>query len=169
MQETRVQSLGQENPLKKGMATHSCILAWRIPWTEEFGGLQSMRSQRVRHDWATKHTYIYRFSLWNQTILNTNVTNSTHTQITVHDSQIPTIPPEALKWIFQNMQDKSILLRSGSKNELDSNATKTFIFLISHFLDSKLIIFWLFLVAGIYIISFSLKSTGECKKNNKVL
>ena len=50
MQETRVQSLGQENPLKKGMATHSCILAWRIPWTEEFGGLQSMRSQRVRHD-----------------------------------------------------------------------------------------------------------------------
>ena len=93
----------------------------------------------------------------------------THTQITVHDSQIPTIPPEALKWIFQNMQDKSILLRSGSKNELDSNATKTFIFLISHFLDSKLIIFWLFLVAGIYIISFSLKSTGECKKNNKVL
>ena len=85
MQETRVQSLGQENPLKKGMATHSCILAWRIPWTEEFGGLQSMRSQRVRHDWAAKHTHIYRFSLWNQTILNTNVTNSTHTQITVHD------------------------------------------------------------------------------------
>ena len=50
MQETRVPSLGQEHPLKKGMATHSCILAWRIPWTEEFGGLQSMRSQRVRHD-----------------------------------------------------------------------------------------------------------------------
>jgi len=42
-QETRVQSLGQENPLEKGMATHSSILAWKIPWTEKPGGLQSMR------------------------------------------------------------------------------------------------------------------------------
>ena len=42
MQETQVQSLGQEDPLKKGMATHSSILAWRIPWTEEPGGLQSV-------------------------------------------------------------------------------------------------------------------------------
>ena len=45
MQETRVQSLGQEDPLEKGMATHSSILAWRIPWTEEPGGPQSMRSE----------------------------------------------------------------------------------------------------------------------------
>ena len=42
IQETQVQSLGREEPLEKGMATHSCILAWRIPWTEEPGGLQSM-------------------------------------------------------------------------------------------------------------------------------
>ena len=41
---------GREDPLEKGMATHSSILAWRIPWTEEPGGLQSMRLQRVRHD-----------------------------------------------------------------------------------------------------------------------
>ena len=47
MQETQVQFLGQEDPLKKGMATHSSTLAWRIPWTEEPGGLQSMGSQRV--------------------------------------------------------------------------------------------------------------------------
>ena len=53
MQETQVQSLGQENPLEKGMATHSSILAWRIPWTDKPGGLQSMGSQRVRQDWAT--------------------------------------------------------------------------------------------------------------------
>ena len=53
MQETQVQSLGQEDPLEKCMATHSSILAWRIPWTEEPGGLQSMGSQRVRHDGAT--------------------------------------------------------------------------------------------------------------------
>ena len=45
-----VQSLGQEDPLEEGMATHSSILAWRIPWTEEPGGLQSMKLQRVRHD-----------------------------------------------------------------------------------------------------------------------
>ena len=49
-QGTWVQSLGQEDPLEEGMATHSSILAWRIPWTEEPGGLQSIGSQRVRHD-----------------------------------------------------------------------------------------------------------------------
>jgi len=50
MQETWVRSLGWEDTLEKGMATHSSILAWRTPWTEEPGGLQSMGSQRVRHD-----------------------------------------------------------------------------------------------------------------------
>ena len=49
MQETKVPSLGQEDPLEKGMATHSSILAWRIPWTKESGGLQSMGLQRVGH------------------------------------------------------------------------------------------------------------------------
>ena len=50
MQETWVQSLEQEDPLESGMATHSSILAWRIPWTEESGGLQSLGSQRVGRD-----------------------------------------------------------------------------------------------------------------------
>ena len=50
MRETRVQSLGGEGPLEKEMATHSSILAWRILWTEEPGGLQSMGSQRVGHN-----------------------------------------------------------------------------------------------------------------------
>ena len=49
MWETQVQSLGQEDPLEKTIATHSSILAWRIPWTEEPGGLQSMGSQRLGH------------------------------------------------------------------------------------------------------------------------
>ena len=53
MQETWVRSLGQEDPLEKEMATHSSILAWRIPWIVEPGRLQSMGSQRVRHDWVT--------------------------------------------------------------------------------------------------------------------
>ena len=50
MQETWVRYLGWEDPLEKEMATHSSILAWRIPWMEELGGLQSTGSQRVRHD-----------------------------------------------------------------------------------------------------------------------
>ena len=53
MQETWVQSLGQKDPLEEEMATHSSILAWRIPWIEEPSRLQSMGSQRVGHDWAT--------------------------------------------------------------------------------------------------------------------
>ena len=53
MQVMWVQSLGQKDPLEKGMATHSSILAWRIPWTEEPGGLQFMESQTAGYDWAT--------------------------------------------------------------------------------------------------------------------
>ena len=53
VQETWVQSLGREDPLEKGMATHSNTLVRRIPWTEELGGLQSLGSQRVRHNRAT--------------------------------------------------------------------------------------------------------------------
>ena len=53
MQETRVSSLGREDPLEMEMATHSSILAWRIPWTDEPGGLQAVGSWRVGHDWAT--------------------------------------------------------------------------------------------------------------------
>ena len=57
MRETQVWSLGQEDPLEKGMATRSSILAWRIPWPEEPGRLQSMGSQRVGHDWATEQQH----------------------------------------------------------------------------------------------------------------
>ena len=54
VKETWVQFLGQEDPLEKGMATHSSILAWEIPWREEPGGPQSMGSQRFRHDLTIK-------------------------------------------------------------------------------------------------------------------
>ena len=57
MQKTWVQFLGQEDPLEEEMATHSSILAWRNPWTEESGGLQSIASQRIRHDLATEHAH----------------------------------------------------------------------------------------------------------------
>ena len=60
MRETQVQPLGQEDPLEKGMATHSSILAWRIPWTEEPGRLQSMGLQRVRTEQlAPTHTFVF--------------------------------------------------------------------------------------------------------------
>ena len=52
-----LRSLGQEDTLEEEMATHSSILAWKISWAEEPGGLQSMGSQRVWHDWATEHIY----------------------------------------------------------------------------------------------------------------
>ena len=62
VQETWVWSLGQEDPLEKGMTTHSSILSWEIPWTEEPGGLQCMGSQRVGHDWVKWKEKKYYFS-----------------------------------------------------------------------------------------------------------
>ena len=64
MQETWVWSLGWEDPPEKGMETHSSILAWRIPWTEEPGGLQPMGSQTVRHDLVAKHTQRRAQTVW---------------------------------------------------------------------------------------------------------
>ena len=61
VQETRLRSLGREDPLEMGMATHSSTLAWRIPWTEEPGGLQFMEKQRVGHDCAT--TFLFFISI----------------------------------------------------------------------------------------------------------
>ena len=90
MQETQVQSLGQEDSLEKGMATHSSILDWRIPWTEEPGRLQSMGLQRVGHDWAINthtHTHIHsvpvadkHMKMWGSTVGQ------------------PRHPPEWLQW-----------------------------------------------------------------------
>ena len=63
MRETRVRSLGRDDPLEKEMATHSSILAWRIPWTEERGRLQSMGLQRVGHDCVTSLSLSQRETL----------------------------------------------------------------------------------------------------------
>ena len=62
MQETQVLSLGWEDPLEKGMATHSSILAWEMPWREEPGVLQSVGSQRVGHNWES-NTFTFRLIL----------------------------------------------------------------------------------------------------------
>ena len=59
MKEMQIPPLGREDPLEEEMATHSSILSWKISWTEESGGLQSMMSQKVGHDWATEHTHTH--------------------------------------------------------------------------------------------------------------
>ena len=74
MQETQVLPLVWEDPLEKGMTTHSSILAWRIPWTEEPGGLQSMGSQRVIQDWAQAWPWRLadtQYYMWNRWITST--------------------------------------------------------------------------------------------------
>ena len=80
MWETWVWSLGWENLLEKGMATHSYILAWRIPWTEEPDGPQSMGSQRVGYDWVTWHACIENTPV----ILNTKISSTWLNLITVY-------------------------------------------------------------------------------------
>ena len=86
MRETRIQSLGREDPLEKEMATHSSTLAWKIPCTEEPGRLQSMGLQRVRHDWATSLHF-----------LNTSICSERKTLVVKHlADQTPvslTLPP----------------------------------------------------------------------------
>ena len=84
MQETQVRSLGRENPLEKEMATHSSIHAWKIPWTEEPGRLQSTGSQRVGHDWATSVHFTLR-----------HVPTSFLSQLWVHEPS-PSEPPGKL-------------------------------------------------------------------------
>ena len=76
MQETWVRSLGLEDPLEEAMTTHSSILDWKILWTEEPGGLQSMGLQRAGQDWATEHTHTSIPNL--QSIPEATVTPSNH-------------------------------------------------------------------------------------------
>ena len=73
IQETQVKSLGREDPMEEEMAIHSSILTWRIPWTEEPGGLQSMGSQRVGCYWAT-NTHIHTYLKKSESDINTTVT-----------------------------------------------------------------------------------------------
>ena len=82
-QKSRVQSLGREDPLEEGMATHSSILAWRIPWTEEPCGLQSVWLQRVRHDWATEQRKHYLVGVgWEGCDVVTSMSWGTWTSVT---------------------------------------------------------------------------------------
>ena len=118
MQETWAPSLGWEDPLEKKMATHSNILAWKISWTEEPGGLQSMGSQRVRHNWTTKCTaqheanYRYQYISTLNTVKDISLMRFHHMFIVcvcVHTQSCPTLcntmdcspPDSSVHGIFQ--------------------------------------------------------------------
>ena len=89
MQETQTPSLGPEDPLEKGMVTHSNILAWKIPWTEEPGGLLSMGSQTVRHDWVT-NTFTFRRLIKSYCLMLWNPPNT----------EFRRLEPRSLIWAF---------------------------------------------------------------------
>ena len=90
MQETWVQSLGQEDPLEKPMATHSSILAWVIPWTEEPGGLQSMESQ----SWTTAEHLTFCENLTREKLIYNSI----------HESSLTSILPFMLKLSFPKIK-----------------------------------------------------------------
>ena len=111
-QEARVWSLGQEDPLEKGMATHSSILAWEIPWTEKPGGLQSIGLQRVGHDWRDwAHTLAYRTScfvsgfsysalwLWDSYRWLESTDNPSHCQEAIQNNHM-WLMPLRVGWIY---------------------------------------------------------------------
>ena len=108
MWETWVRSLGWEHPLEKCIATHSSIQAWRIPWTEEPGGLLSMGLQRIKHDWASKHS-IYSIHPSIHLSIYPSIYSSIHTCIhpSIHLSIHLSIHPSIHLSIHQNEVEKS--------------------------------------------------------------
>ena len=111
MREIEIQSLGQEDPLEKGMATHSIILVWRIPWTEKPVRLQSTGSQRVRHDWcdlAHMHTMYYC-----QFLLNIRkIWNSLSLYIESLSNLIPIMPMDHFSLYFGDNQTAAAAAKS---------------------------------------------------------
>ena len=130
MQETQVPSLGGEDPLEKGMATHSSILAWRIPWTEEPRGLQSMGSQRIPQDRATNTFTVFTTSAtWGPCLAHAAATTAKSLQScpTLYDpidgsppgSPVPGIPQaRTLEWVaisFSNAGKWKVKVKSLSQ------------------------------------------------------
>ena len=123
-QEMLVQSLGQEDPLEEEMATHSGILAWKILWTEKPGGLQSMGSQRVRHNWVCTHMHSWtlRTTTVKITILPDTVYrfNGTFHRITTDNSKIcmETTKPQIAKTIWERRTKVPVSLISKCTTKL---------------------------------------------------
>ena len=114
IQETWVQSLGQENLLEKGMATYSRILSWEISWTEEPAGLQSMGSQRVGHDWVTNievtgKKFVLRMQRTLETRLNLKPMNLTYSTELRHFLLVSTQETVFKKYPKQTSESQQIL------------------------------------------------------------
>ena len=105
--ETWVQSLGQEDPLEKEMATHCGILAWRIPWTEELGRLQSVGLQRVRHDWSD---LAHSTGSWEGGVFWTLLGDTPH--VLGVGSVLPGIPTVCPSWNLTNIFERFLFLSS---------------------------------------------------------
>ena len=104
-QETQIRPLGQEDPLEKAVATHSSILAWRIPRTEEPGGLQSMGSQRVRHDWATNTLCYSSYNTLTQELRHKLTSQEVGMIFTSYWWTLPS-PPSHLMWALCLLGDE---------------------------------------------------------------
>ena len=100
MWETWVRSLGREDPLEREVATHFSILAWRIPWTEDLGGLQSMGSQRGTHNWVTNTSLLYRY-FWNPPTSAPSWHWSPHISSSLHSSRSQPFSTHAGRGFFK--------------------------------------------------------------------
>ena len=109
MQETQVWSLGWEDPLEKEMATHSSTLAWKIPWTEEPGRLQSMMSQRVGHDWVTLLTQCRRGFPCSSVVKNRPAMQETWVQFLDQEDPLRREWQPTLVFCLENFMDRGAL------------------------------------------------------------
>ena len=101
MQKTRDQTPGWEDPLEKGMAAHTSILAWRIPWAEEPGGLQSMGLQTVRHNWTTD-TFTFTFSIISGLLTTSWIQPPSGISVELFPTMNPPVPAFLLPKLVQN-------------------------------------------------------------------
>ena len=119
-QETQVQSVGWEDTMEEGMATHSSTLAWKIPWTEEPGRLQSLGSQRVWHDWVNEHTHTHTHTQWKYKVPLTSQHNTVVLLLQIikllsvlNYSSITIIPRKCLRtwvWIYHYRYLNNLLI-----------------------------------------------------------
>ena len=134
MQETWVWSLGQEDPLEKGIAIHSSFLAWRIPWTEEPGELQSMEPQKVRHNWGTNTFTLSILKIHSillplpPNFLPLYQSPLSHSRRSQHPPHVPPAAGTASVWTFAPPQASSHLLPFTSSQALHCLETKFRVF-----------------------------------------
>jgi len=140
MWETRVQSPGQEDPLEKEMATHSSTFAWKIPWTEEPGRLQSMESQRAGHDWATS----LQCSMWSLQYLIRWLIRAKKEHIQMQQTHQQTKPRKPMKlatWLWRavltcwanSLQSAHLpVLIILTHQEISQNCCTGHLFILSH-------------------------------------